>query len=179
MKLVLLDRDGVLLEERPGYVKSLEEIVIIPRALEALALLKQKGFTCVLVTNQSVVGRGIISQATLNRIHDFLCETVEVHGGKIDSLYFCTDHPDQATYRRKPKPGMLIEALEKYGAAAEETAFIGDTISDMMAAHEAGCKRYMVKTGKGQQEIGALPNDLQPVIICEDILDAAHKIING
>jgi D-glycero-D-manno-heptose 1,7-bisphosphate phosphatase len=177
MRLVLLDRDGVLNEDRLDYVKSVEELVIFPRALEALALLAQKGFTCVIVTNQSAVGRGIISEATLGRINGYLCDAVKAHGGNIAEIFVCTDTPDKATYRRKPKPGMLIEALEKYAASPAQTPFIGDTLSDMEAALAAGCPRYLVHTGKGRQAAHSLPASLQPVTVCTDVLDAAQRIV--
>ena len=177
MKLVLLDRDGVLNEERRTYVKSVEELVFFPNALEALALLKEKGFTCVVTTNQSVVGRGIISQETLERIHNHLCETVRTHGGDIEEIFFCTDHPDKTTYRRKPKPGMLIEALKKYGAEATRTPFIGDALTDMEAALAAGCPRYFVMTGHEPGRERQLSAHLQPVTVCTDVLDAAKRIV--
>lgn len=179
MKLVLIDRDGVINEELPYYVKSLEELVIYPAALEAFALFKQNGFTCVIITNQSVVGRDIISQATLDRIHDNLREKVKVHGGAIDDILVCTDHPDRATYRRKPKPGMLLEAIEKYKASASSTPFIGDATTDMEAALAAHCPRYLVMTGKGKKTWSALPDTLKPVTPCNDLLDAARKIVSS
>jgi D-glycero-D-manno-heptose 1,7-bisphosphate phosphatase len=177
MKLALLDRDGVINVERRDYVKSTDELAIFPRALEALKLLKQHGFTCVVITNQSVVGRGIITQATLERIHNYLCEKVEAHGGKIEEVLFCVDHPDRPSYRRKPKPGMLIEAMEKYKAAPEETPFIGDTPSDMEAALAAGCPRYLVMTSTSHDASKPLAQHLQPVTVCTDILDAAQRIV--
>jgi D-glycero-D-manno-heptose 1,7-bisphosphate phosphatase len=178
MKLVLIDRDGVINEDRPDAVKSVEELVIFPRALEAFALFARQGFTCAIVTNQSVVGRGIISSVTLDRIHNHLCDSVKSHGGHIDSLFVCTDPPDHATYRRKPKPGMLKEALAQYGVEASDTPFIGDALTDLEAAHAAHCIPYLVLTGKGEATSRRLPQELEHTVICRDILDAAHKIID-
>jgi len=178
MKLVLLDRDGVINEDRPDLVKSADELNIFPQAFEALALLKKQGFTCVIITNQSVVGRGIISTDALLHIHEYLCQKIVEHGGHIEEIFFCPDHPDHATYRRKPNPGMLIEALEKYGADAASTAFVGDTVTDMQAAHQVGCPRYLTMTGHGRKSLASLPADLHPVLSCTDILDAAHKIVD-
>lgn len=176
MKLVLVDRDGVINEEIDGYVKSPDELIIIPAALEAFALLKKEGFTSVIVTNQSVVGRGIISLETLNSVHAFLCKEIEKHGGKITEVISCTDRPDMATNRRKPGPGMLLEALDKYGAAPGNTPFIGDALTDMEAALAAGCNRFLVMTGKGSESMRKIPEHLHPVTNCTDILDAARKI---
>jgi len=177
MKLVLIDRDGVINEELPNFVKSADELHILPQALEAFALLKRHHFTCVIITNQSVVGRGIISEGALERIHNHLEEEIKAHGGKVDSIFACTDHPDRSTYRRKPGAGMLIEALEKYGAQAARTPFIGDSVVDMQAALAAGCPRYLVMTGKGHDTLRELPPECKPVTPCMDILDAARRIV--
>lgn len=176
MKLVLIDRDGVINEEIAGYVTSPAELKIYPQALEALALFARKGFTCAVVTNQSVVGRGMITQEQLEAIHAFLRLEVARHGGQIDAIFACTDRPDQATGRRKPAPGMLLEALERYGTQAEATPFIGDALTDLEAATAAGCRRYLVETGKGRETKQKLPAHLQPVTVCTDILEAAEKI---
>ena len=178
MKLALIDRDGVINEEIGEHVKSRDQLRIMPQALEAMALLNQQGFTTVIITNQSVVGRGLITLSTLNEIHAHLIKKVEESGGKIADIFFCTDHPDQATNRRKPGPGMLIEALEKYGTTPEKTPFIGDTLTDMEAAYTAGCLRYLVMTGHGQKASQNIPQHLLPVTICTDILDAAQKIVH-
>ena len=177
MKLILIDRDGVINEEIPDYIKSPEQLKIYPEAFEALSLLKQAGFTCVVITNQSVVGRGIISLEQLHEIHQYMCEQVELNGGKIAEVIFCPDAPDNSTNRRKPNAGMLFEALDKYNATSQETSFIGDAITDMEAAYKANCQRYLVMTGKGKISAQNLPLNLMPVTFCENILDAAKKII--
>jgi D-glycero-D-manno-heptose 1,7-bisphosphate phosphatase len=102
---------------------------------------------------------------------------VEKHGGKIDDIFFAPDRPDQATERRKPGAGMLLEALKKYNADASKTPFIGDAITDMQAAYTADCPRYLVMTGKGHASAENMPLSLYPVQICSDILDAAKKIV--
>lgn len=177
-RLVLIDRDGVInVEKQAGYVESPAELEIYPNALKAFALLAQQGFTCVVVTNQSVVGRGIISHAQLDAIHSYLAERIAEHGGKLAEVFACTDHPQHATNRRKPGAGMLLEAIKKHNARASDTPMIGDAITDMQAARAAGCQRYLVMTGKGKITEQELKEDLFPVTQCEDILDAAHKII--
>ncbi len=176
MKLVLIDRDGVINEEIPGYVKSPEELAIMPQALDALALFKKAGFTCVVITNQSVVGRGIITADALDGIHDVLKKAAEKKGGCIAEVLSCHDHPNRATDRRKPGPGMLFEAMEKYNATPQETIFIGDALTDLEAAYRAGCRRCLVMTGKGRETARHIPEYLQPVMICTDMLDAARKI---
>lgn len=178
IKLVLVDRDGVINEELEGYVETPSMLRIYPQALEAFALLQQEGFTPVVVTNQSVVGRGRITLETLGAIHDYLCQEVQQHGGSIAEVMACTDHPSQATDRRKPGAGMLKEALAKYGAIAARTPMIGDAVTDMQAALAAGCPRYLVMTGKGKATSATLPEELHPVTLCDDILDAARRIVS-
>lgn len=177
MKLVLLDRDGVINEELPHYVKSVEELIVPEFAFASLRLLREKGFACVVITNQSCVGRGIITADTLEHIHDHLREIVAKRDGAIIDIFTCTDHPKQATHRRKPAPGMLLEAIKQFKAKPESTPFIGDALTDMQAAHAAGCPRYLVMTGKGRETARSLPADVQPVTLCENLLDAARKIV--
>jgi len=124
-----------------------------------------------------VVGRGIISQQQLDNIHHFLCEEISKHGGIISEIIACTDATDNATNRRKPNPQMLLEALEKYSAIAENTAFIGDAITDVKAAKSANCQAYLVLTGKGKEQQKLINEELRPVTICSDILAAAQEII--
>lgn len=179
-KLVLIDRDGVINEEvQDGYVEAPEELLIYPRALQAFALFKKHGFTCVVITNQSVVARGRITKDELDAIHNHLRETVAANNGHITDIHVCMDHPDSPTNRRKPAPGMLLEAIAAYGSDAASTPMIGDSIVDMQAAASAGCKRYLVMTGKGPITQGRLTQNLYPVTLCEDILDAATLIVSA
>jgi len=183
-KLVLLDRDGVINVEMKDYVKSPKELVILPQALKALALFKEEGWTPVIVTNQSVVGHGIITQSKLDEIHRVLKETVEKSKGWIAEIIVCTDRPYNTsntpyklTDRRKPGAGMLLEALSKYKTAPEETPFVGDALTDMEAAFKANCPRYLVMTGKGSESMQKLLPAMEPITICADIFDAAKKIV--
>lgn len=177
--LVLLDRDGVLNRDRHDSVTTPENLEILPGAPEALALFARAGWHVAIVTNQSIVGRGIISEAMLERIHLLLRTRLTALGGTIDHIFTCTDAPDAATWRRKPKPGMLQEALALFGVEAARTPMVGDALTDLEAAAAAGCPRYLVRTGKGAQiDAGRLPASLQPVTVCLDILDAAHRIVS-
>lgn len=177
MKLLLIDRDGVINEEVSGYVKSPEEFVFTAHAFEAFAFLKRHGFMSIVITNQSVVGRGIISQARLDEIHGMMCKKIQENGGELAEIIVCTDAPENAGYRRKPSPGMLEEALKRCGADAKDTPFIGDALTDMQAAFAAGCPRYLVKTGKGRETMQNISDHLRPVTVCDDILDAVQKIV--
>lgn len=176
--LVLLDRDGVINEDRPVGVTRPEEFQLIPGALEGIALLTQAGFRIAIVTNQSVIGKGLASEAMVHALHYALEEQVDAAGGLIDRFYVCPDHPERPTPRRKPAPGMILEALEDFGVDAAKTPFVGDALRDMQAAHAAGCPRWLVKTGKGQALLAeGLPASIMPVMVAEDLRAAAREII--
>ena len=150
-ELILLDRDGVINENRPDSVKSKSELILISGAAKAIARLNEAGVGVAIVTNQSVVGRGIISTAQLEEIHEFLLECLWVEGGaRIDHIYFAPDAPDSASIRRKPRPGMLFEAMADFKVSAKNTVMIGDNLTDFEAAYEAGCDFHLVRTGQGQ-----------------------------
>jgi D-glycero-D-manno-heptose 1,7-bisphosphate phosphatase len=169
MTLVLLDRDGVLVEERENFVKHPGELVLIPGAAEALARLNRAGHTVAVCTNQSCVGRGIISAAMLDRIHEHLRDRLAEAGARIDALYACPDAPWAATERRKPRPGMLREALQRFRADPAATPMVGDTLGDMQAALAAGCRRVLVRTGHGAKtQAAGLPPELAPVAVHAD-----------
>lgn len=180
VKLVLLDRDGVLNHDRPDSVTHLSELIVFPEAAQAVALLNQAGYSVAIVTNQSAIGKGQLTEEGLEAIHTKLCDTIREGGGAIDHIWHCPDHPDHPTIMRKPAPGMLQAALDHYGVPAPETPMIGDALRDMEAALSAGCPRYLVRTGKGASVIAkGIPEHLQPVVICENILDAARRIVEA
>lgn len=173
MPLILLDRDGVLNRDRPESVCALEFFEILPRALEGMRLLSQTGWPIVLVTNQAVVGRGELSHQSLVEIHAFLTQQVEKAGGRIDHIFVCTDTQIEPNNRRKPAPGMLLEAMEFYGVPSHETVMIGDAPTDMGAATAAGCHKILVRTGKGEETLHQWQKQWGTPFVCDDLLDAA------
>ena len=178
--LVLMDRDGVLNEDRDDHIKSPGELVMIDGSAEAVADLNAAGHKVVLITNQSAVGRGIISQEMLDRIHDVLRDELARAGGRLDDIFFCTDAPGAATERRKPGAGMLREALSRYRAVAGETPMIGDSLRDLRAAASAGCRRILVRTGNGAAtQAEGLPEDVLPVAVYENLRGAVDALLDG
>jgi D-glycero-D-manno-heptose 1,7-bisphosphate phosphatase len=168
--LILLDRDGVLVEERENFVKHPGELAMIPGAAAALARLNHAGHTVAVCTNQSCVGRGIITQAMLDRIHDHLRDRLAEAGARIDALFACPDAPWAATERRKPGPGMLREALARYRADPATTPMVGDTLGDMRAALAAGCRRVLLRTGHGARTLAeGMPTELAPIAVHADL----------
>lgn len=173
--LVLLDRDGVINRDAPEGILRLEDFEIFPQALEAIAQFTKAGFHIAICTNQSAIGRGKLAQDTLDAMHERLRTEAARHGGRIDAIYVATDTPEQASSRRKPGPGMLQEALAHFGAVAQDTTMIGDMQRDLEAAHAAGCKRMLVRTGKGAHtQAKGLPAHLQPVTVVENLLEASR-----
>ncbi|MEX2642974.1 MAG: HAD-IIIA family hydrolase [Acetobacterales bacterium] len=178
LRLVLLDRDGVLNVDRPKSVRSPEELEMLPGAAAAVARLNRAGVRVAVVTNQSVVGRGLIDAAMLERIHERLSGALATSGAHLDALLSCPDHPDRPTPRRKPGPGMLQEALAAFGAEAAETPMVGDALRDLQAAAAAGCPRILVRTGKGAEtEAAGLPEAVRPVACFDDLSAAVDSLL--
>ena len=172
MKLVILDRDGVINLDSERYVKSPEEWKPIAGSLEAIARFTQAGFRVVVATNQSGVGRGLFDMATLNAIHDKMHKAVNQLGGRIDAVFFCPHAQDAGCACRKPQPGMLLEIAGRFNVALAGVPAIGDSLRDLQAASAAGARPILVLTGKGQQTLksGGLPEGTE---IHQDLAAAA------
>ena len=178
--LVLLDRDGVLNRDMKTGILRLEDFEILPSVPTALAHLTQAGYQLAICTNQSAIGRGLLSLETLDEMHALLQHEVARAGGRIDKIYVAPDAPEHPTHRRKPNPGMLQEALQHFSADPAQTWFIGDALRDMQAAAAAGCPRILVRTGHGAEtEAAGLPDAVQPVIVCDHISAAVEYILSG
>lgn len=176
--LVLLDRDGVINTDlKPNGVTHLDQLEIYPFALDAIALLTKAGVNVAVVTNQSAIGKGLMDEARLNTIHHTIQKQCVASGGKIDAFYFCPDHPDQPTKRRKPDDGMIQEALADFNVLAQDTPLIGDSLRDMQAAAKARCPAYLVATGNGEGAYERIDEYGLSVTYCKNILDAAQRLI--
>jgi histidinol-phosphate phosphatase family protein len=150
---IFLDRDGVVNRNRDDYVKSWEEFEFLPGSLDALRVLAGHGVRVVVVTNQSAVGRGIISEETLADINSRMVAEVEAHGGRIDAVLCCPHAPDDDCECRKPRAGLLLEAMRRFEIEPEVSCFVGDSLSDLRASRAAGIPFVMVLTGKGPQAL--------------------------
>jgi D-glycero-D-manno-heptose 1,7-bisphosphate phosphatase len=154
---VFLDRDGVIIENRSDYVKTWDEVRFLPGAFEALRDLNRAGHTVVVVTNQSAVGRGIISLKQAAKLNRRLAAEVQAHGGRIDAWYMCWHHPEDGCECRKPAPGLLLRAQAELGLNLKRAHLIGDAISDIEAARAAGVRATLVLTGRGLEQADRLP----------------------
>ena len=179
MKLVLLDRDGVINVDRPDSVKSKEEFVLLPQAIPAIRLLNKASIPVAIVTNQAVVGRGELSKEELEGIHYYFQDMLHQEGASIHKIYTCLSsddaHPD-----RKPNPGLLFQAFNDFHVQAHEVAFIGDALRDLEAAKAANCARVLVRTGKGEKTLHeGLPESVLPVNIFDTLYEAVSDIVKG
>jgi D-glycero-D-manno-heptose 1,7-bisphosphate phosphatase len=175
-RLILLDRDGVINVDSPHYVRNAEEWLPIPGAMEAIALLKSAGMLVGVCTNQSGIGRGILDEGSLGRIHNKLTMLLADRGASLDALEYCPHHPEAGCGCRKPKPGMLIRAMNQLGVAPSDTLFVGDSLRDMQAAKAAGCAAALVLTGKGRANV-ADAVALGVTWVAEDLAAVARKLL--
>ena len=176
MKLIILDRDGVINHDSDDYIKSAEEWMPIAGSLEAMARLQQAGYTLAIATNQSGIGRGYYSEATLDDMHVKLQRLLAAHGGTVSYIAYCPHLATDECECRKPKPGMLQDIITQCGALPAATVMVGDSLSDWQAAHAAGIAYVQVRSGKGERTLakGALPADI-PVF--DNLADYADSLL--
>lgn len=151
MKLVILDRDGVINEDSAQFIKSPDEWRPISGSLDAIAKLNHYGFRVVIATNQSGVGRGLFDMDMLNAIHDKMLRAIGQAGGRVDGIFFCPHAADSTCDCRKPKPGMLVDISQRFNVSLKGVAVIGDALRDLEAAVSVGAQPLLVLTGKGQR----------------------------
>jgi D-glycero-D-manno-heptose 1,7-bisphosphate phosphatase len=164
MKLVILDRDGTINEDRDDFVKSADEWVPLPGSLEAIARLNQAGWHTVVATNQSGLGRGLFDMAALNAMHLKMNQLLHRLGGRVDAVFFCPHTELETCTCRKPLPGLFSQIGERYGVALEEVPVVGDSLRDLQAGMAAGCPTHLVRTGKGARfDAGAIGDLLAKV----------------
>jgi D-glycero-D-manno-heptose 1,7-bisphosphate phosphatase len=151
MKLVILDRDGVINFDSAQFIKNPAEWKPIPGSLEAIAKLNQAGYRVVVATNQSGVGRGLFDMDTLNSIHEKMHKLLFAVGGRIDAIFYCPHAADSACDCRKPKPGMFKHIADTFNADLKGVYAVGDSLRDLQASAALGCKPVLVLTGKGEK----------------------------
>lgn len=178
MKLIILDRDGVINFDSPQYIKSPAEWKPIPGSVEAIAKLCQAGFRVVIATNQSGVGRALFEMDTLNAIHEKMHKAVASAGGRIDAIFFCPHAAEDHCTCRKPKPGMFKRISECFNLSLQGVPAVGDALRDLEAAQASGCTPILVRTGKGEKtlEAGNLP---EGTLVYKDLATVAEWLIEG
>jgi len=149
VRLVMVDRDGVINEDSDAYIKSVAEWRPIAGSLEAIGALTRGGYRVAVVTNQSGVGRGLLDEAALAAIHEHMLAAVRAAGGELAGIYYCPHTPDANCDCRKPRPGLFKKLESELGLSVRDAPYIGDKLSDVEAAEAVGARPILVRTGRG------------------------------
>jgi len=190
-RAVFLDRDGTLLEE-DGYLNRPEDIRYYNQAFDAVKRINASGSLAVVITNQSAIARGLLSEEDLSNLHHILAAGFDRQGARIDAIYYCPHHPEAGDepYRgtcqcRKPNPGMLLSAAQDLDLDLTSSHIIGDKLLDVEAGHRAGCTSVLVRTGHGEESwrsvrTGESVETLEhPDFVADDVLQAVNWILGG
>lgn len=179
MKVVFLDRDGVINAESTAYIKSVAEFDPIPGSIAAIAQLTKAGWQIFVATNQSSVARKMVTLDGLSQIHQHLNELVEAAGGRIEKIYFCPHGPGEGCTCRKPRPGLLLEAKQQYRLDLSHSVMIGDSLRDMQVADNAGCSaKIVVRTGYGEETLQEIPTAGVTVdYVADDLANAVSWLL--
>ncbi len=181
-RAIFLDRDGTLNED-PGYLGDPEQVVLLPTVGEALSVLKNKlNFLLIVVSNQSGVARGFISEDDVRNVNKRINELLAKYNVSIDEFFYCITHPEYNSEDdclcRKPSPQMILDASEKFNIDISKSYMIGDNVTDVECAGNAGCKSILVKTGYGLESINVLQKQNKfPSFVAESLMDAVNFII--
>lgn len=173
MKLVILDRDGTINSDSDEFVKSPEEWLPLPGALQAIARLNHAGWHVVIASNQSGLGRGLFDVASLNAMHAKMLKLLAAQGGRIDAIFYCPHTADDECHCRKPQPGLFEQIGLRFGVPLRGVPAVGDSLRDLQAGSSAGCEPHLVLTGKSEKYRGiAPPEDLPPGTLVHQDLSA-------
>ncbi len=178
-KVVFLDRDGVINYDSPDYIKSRSEFKFIPGSIEAIGKLTVSGFTSIVISNQSVLARKLISSEELDNIHKLMKQTIAAAGGDITDIFFCPHMPDDECNCRKPQPGLIFQAQRKYDIDPAEAVMVGDSARDIECACNAGCGRAVLVTSGNDRDVEKVLKikQIAPDYVAENLYDAARWII--
>ncbi len=181
MKLIVLDRDGVINAESADYVRDADEWHPLPGSLEAIARLHAAGYRIVVVTNQAGIGRGIMSEDAVLRVHERMLEEVKRAGGAIASIQYCPHSPDQGCDCRKPEPGMLRNVEREFGCSLRDVPFVGDKSSDIGAARAVGARPVLVLTGYGKGTLAKLreAGEFDDVAVYPDLATFVSELLEA
>ncbi len=178
MHAIFLDRDGVICENRPDHVKSWAEFHFLPGVKDSLVVLSQLGLPIIVVTNQAVINRGIISAAVVEEIHQRMVAEITAHGGRIDRVIYCPHLPDEQCLCRKPEPGMLLQVAQEMNLDLTHSYLVGDAASDILAGQRAGCQTFLVLTGRGREQLALLPDKMEDCfMVAPDLMKVTQQII--
>lgn len=182
MKLIILDRDGVINQDSDAYIKSADEWQPIPGSIDAIARLCGAGYSVAVATNQSGLGRGLFDLDDLEAIHSKMCDLVEAADGHIAGIYYCPHLPTAGCNCRKPAPGLLDAIAEDFSTSLTGVVFIGDSLKDLQAGVERQCRPILVRTGKGAGYEGQLPDEVNEQVrntqVHDDLASAVDHLLD-
>jgi histidinol-phosphate phosphatase family protein len=174
-KVVFLDRDGVISRDDLVHVTSWEEFCFLPHAKKGIKLLNDHGFHLIIITNQSAIGRGLTTKEKIEHIHEKMFDEIRKSGGNIEKIYYCPHHPDEGCSCRKPKPGLLYQAIQENNIDATRSFMVGDRMKDVEVGKAVACKTILIRSERGVKELRQ--STIQPEYIAQDLLDAGKWII--
>ena len=178
-RVVFLDRDGVINRDSSDYIKSWDEFEFLPGSIEAIRLLTLNRFNTIIITNQSVINRNMVSREDLEYIHAMMKSAVKSGGGEIKDIFYCPHIPEDECDCRKPKPGLIYMAQKKYRIDLADSVMVGDSAKDIECARNAGCGRsILVKTGNGAMTEKILSErSISPDFVAKDLYHAVNWIV--
>jgi D-glycero-D-manno-heptose 1,7-bisphosphate phosphatase len=178
VRLIVLDRDGVINHDSDQFIKSPDEWRPVPGSLEAIARLNHAGYRVVVATNQSGIGRGLFDMAMLNSIHEKMYKALAHAGARVDAIFFCPHTADATCECRKPRAGMLIEIGKRFNTELTGVPCVGDSLRDLQAAEVVGAQPMLVLTGKGEKTLrdGNFPKN---TVIFPDLAFAVSALLAG
>lgn len=158
-KFVILDRDGVVNLDSDQFIKTPDEWIPIPGSLEAIAAMNEAGYRVVIASNQSGIGRGLFEMSALNAMHEKMYKALARLGGRVEAIFFCPHTAADGCDCRKPKPGLIQQAAQRFGIEPRGVPIVGDSLRDLEAGVALGCVPHLVRTGKGEATLakGNLP----------------------
>jgi histidinol-phosphate phosphatase family protein len=177
-KVIFLDRDGTIIEDKV-FLGNPDEIEFFPGAIEAIKILRRLGYKIVVISNQSGIGRGILTKKMVNQVNESFLRSLKGKDAPVDALFFCPHHPDDNCDCRKPKTGMIKKAATELKLDLKDAVVIGDHLCDIELGKNIGAKTVLVLTGHGKKELDQLKNTgVKPDFIAKDLLDAANWVKN-
>lgn len=179
MKLVILDRDGVINFDSDSYIKSPEEWNPIPGSIAAILKLNRAGFIVAVATNQSGIARGLFDNHTLQEIHRKMINAVSEVGGRIEAIFYCPHSNTENCNCRKPKSGMFESILSRFNISSKNSYAVGDSLRDLQAAEKVGINApILVLTGKGEK-FAKHPDLPKSTLIFKNLSEAVDYIVGG
>lgn len=177
MKLIILDRDGVINQDSDDFIKSVDEFIPLPGSVEAIAKLKHAGYKVYIATNQSGIFRGLYDVKTLNAMHEKLTRLLKEHNSKIDGIEYCPHGPDDNCDCRKPKAGMYLNIAKQAGLTDySQIMVVGDSLRDLQAAQSIQAQPHLVRTGKGERTIKK-GKGLEGIPVYNDLSDFVNELL--